>query len=147
MNIIAPKTTLWKMSRIIPEKVLNKCVIPSEYQEQCAFVEWFRWQYPQLSGRLFAIPNGELRDKRVAQKLKKQGVLPGVADLFLMVSACGYHGLFIEMKRVKGGQQSEQQKIFESECKCAGYLYALCKGQSEAQNAVRKYMSGDITTI
>lgn len=119
-------------------------IIPSEYQEQCAFVEWFRWQYPQLSGRLFAIPNGELRNIIVAQKLKKQGVLPGVADLFLMVSACGFHGLFIEMKRQKEGRQSEAQKRFEAECKTAGFLYALCKGHEQARDFVAKYLKGEV---
>lgn len=103
-------------------------------------MEWFRWQYPQLSGRLFAIPNGELRNILVAQKLKKQGVLPGVADLFLMVSAGGYHGLFIELKRQKEGKQSEAQKLFEAECKAAGFCYALCKGNGQAQIYVTKYL-------
>lgn len=114
--------------------------IPSEYQEQCAFIEWFRWQYPQLSGRLFAIPNGELRNIRVAQKLKKQGVMPGVADLFLMVASGGYHGLFIEMKRQKEGRQSEAQKRFEAECSAANFCYVLCKGHEQAQIYIKKYI-------
>lgn len=118
--------------------------IPSEHQEQCAFVQWFRYQFTAFSYRLFAIPNGGLRDVKIAYKLKQEGVVPGVADLFLMVPASGYHGLFIEMKRIKDGKQSDCQKKFEQECKKSGYLYAICRGASEAISLVVKYLQGEM---
>lgn len=116
----------------------------SEHQEQCLFVELFRRQYPEYSKRLFAIPNGGLRNFKVAIKLQKEGVLPGVADLFFMHASCGYNGLFIEMKRDKKGVQSNKQKEFEQECKKAGYLYALCHGCDEAMCSIKEYINNNI---
>jgi hypothetical protein len=48
---------------------------------------------------LFAIPNGGLRDKATAGKLKAEGVKDGVPDTMLPVPRHMWAGLFIEMKR------------------------------------------------
>ena len=50
-----------------------------EHRIQCACVRWFRLQYPQLNGRLFAVPNGGRRDATTAAKLKAEGVIAGVS--------------------------------------------------------------------
>ena len=70
----------------------------SEHEEQSLFVHWFRLKYPKLKEALFAIPNGGHRHIKVAMTLKKEGVVPGVSVLFLMVPRETYHGAFIEMK-------------------------------------------------
>jgi hypothetical protein len=59
-----------------------------ESRLQRACVQWFRLQYPAHT--LFAIPNGGKRNAREAGILKAEGVLPGVADLFLMYPNKGY---------------------------------------------------------
>lgn len=41
-----------------------------EHDLQVACVEWFRYQYPRLTMRLFAVPNGGYRDRKTACKLK-----------------------------------------------------------------------------
>lgn len=115
----------------------------SEHQEQCALIELFREKYPRLQNRLFAIPNGGLRNIKVAQKLKKEGVARGVADLFLMFASCGYHGLFIEMKRRNSGQQSVNQKKFEKEAIEAGYCYFLARGFHDAIDFIDRYIAGE----
>lgn len=79
--------------------------IPTEHQEQVAFVEWFRLQFPGVM--IFAIPNGGARNIVTAKKLKAEGVLPGVADLYILKWR-----LWIEMKRRKGGVLSKEQKEF-----------------------------------
>lgn len=119
----------------------------SEHQEQCALIDLFRTLYPDLRHRLFAIPNGGLRNIKVAQKLKKEGVARGVADLFLMVAKGGYHGLFIEMKQRKSGQQSKNQKEFEAEAIKAGYCYFLAHGFDEAIGFIKRYLGGDILNV
>ena len=60
-----------------------------EHQLQVECVKWFRFQYPKLANLLFAIPNGGLRNIKVATKLKAEGVLAGVPDLFLAIPAQG----------------------------------------------------------
>ncbi len=55
----------------------------SEHQEQCALFHWaahMESKHPQL-GLLFAIPNGGLRNKLVARKLKMEGVKAGVLEI------------------------------------------------------------------
>ena len=88
-------------------------IIPTEDQEQAAFVAWFRATWPEV--RIFAIPNGGRRAMKVANTLKATGVLPGVPDLFVPK-----WGLWIEMKRSKGGKLSPEQKdmltYLEHEC-------------------------------
>lgn len=50
-----------------------------EAREQQAVVEWCAWKRIPI----FHIPNGGRRDKREAASLKRQGVKPGVPDLFV----------------------------------------------------------------
>ena len=77
--------------------------IPTEHAEQVTFVQWFRLQYPGVL--IFAIPNGGLRHKRVAEKLVAEGVAKGIPDLYIPA----WH-LWVEMKRTKGGSLSPDQK-------------------------------------
>lgn len=112
----------------------------SEHDEQVATVEWFRKQYPTLKYCLFAIPNGGLRHIRVAMTLKKEGVLSGVSDLFLMVSRGTLHGLFIEMKTAKGKVSDSQQKFLDI-ARQQGYEAIVCYGFEDAKNKIKKYLS------
>jgi len=111
----------------------------SEHQEQVAVVEWFRAQYPLLKMALFAIPNGGLRHIRVAMTLKKEGVISGVSDLFLMVPRGTFHGLFIEMK-TKKGKLSENQKEFIKIAINMGYQVIVGYGFEDAKNKIQKYL-------
>lgn len=118
---------------------------PSEHQEQCAVVSWAEisaHMYPALS-KLHAIPNGGLRHKRVAIKLKAEGVKPGVPDLCLPVSRCGYHGLYIEMKS-KTGRPTKDQKEWISDLTSEGYLAVVCKGAEQAIDLLQSYVRGHI---
>jgi len=54
---------------------------PSEHSEQVGFINWFRVQYPRVL--IFAIPNGEKRSISVAKRLKAEGVVRGIPDLYI----------------------------------------------------------------
>lgn len=111
----------------------------TEHQEQVAVINWFRLQHRKYANYLFAIPNGGVRNIGTAVKLKKEGVLAGVPDLFLMIPMNGYHGLWIEMK-VKGGLVSDSQKEFMGAATLMGYPAVVCYGFDDAKNAINNYL-------
>lgn len=118
----------------------------SEHNEQTAVVEWFYYRYPRYRGCLFAIPNGSwLGGKnRYAQvnKLKREGFKNGVSDLFLMVPAGEYHGMFIEMKD-KGKTESsvsDDQKAHLILASEMGYRAVWAAGSVRAMNLISEYM-------
>jgi hypothetical protein len=96
-------------------------------------------KYLDLCGyEFFAIPNGGLRNIKVASKLKQEGVKAGVADLFVALSNGKYHGLFIEVKVGKNRQQPNQ-KIFEQKVLENGYQYKVVRSIDEMVAVIREY--------
>ena len=117
-----------------------------EHYEQCAVVEWWRLQYPSWSGLLFASANGLYlggtpRQRAVRWALfEKSGGRAGVSDLMLAIAAKGYHGLWIEMKAVKGGRLSQDQAEFIADMTAQGYMAICCKGADSAIDTIKDYM-------
>ena len=103
-------------------------------------MRWFDATYPHLKGRIFAIPNGGSRHKVEAMRLKMEGVRAGVPDLFLPIAANGKHGLFIEMKRSKGGRLSPQQHDWLAYLSGADYQAHCCAGFDEASACIVSYL-------
>lgn len=126
---------------------MTKNTSPTEHAEQTTLVSWFDRTYPSLRGRMFAIPNGAQLAGSIAQrsrqvnKLKSEGMQVGVPDLFLPVPCGGYHGLFIEMKRLKGSATSADQKEWHAYLNASGYLCVVCKGHEAAISLITEYMS------
>lgn len=122
---------------------INTAGQASESREQQALFRWwdmYRSQYP--AALMFAVPNGGARSAITGARLKAEGVLAGVPDIFLAYPAGGLHGLFIEMKRVKGGTTSTAQKIVGELLSRAGYGVAVCHGWQDARDTVIRYMEG-----
>ena len=116
--------------------------VPSESEEQRMLMEWAEWSkgnHPELE-LLFHIPNGGSRNLIEARHLKEQGVKAGVPDIMLPVSRGGYHGLFIEMKRQKGGKISKEQEHWIVKLNWKGYLAVVCAGWEEAAEMLMKYL-------
>lgn len=123
--------------------------IPSEDQEQELVIQWcdrMEQKYPGVS-RIFAVPNGGQRNKTTAARMKRTGTRAGVPDLFLPVPRGEYHGLFLEMKRRKGGQVSLAQKEYMAFLLGEGYACTVCKGYDEAVQAITDYYSGYIVSL
>ena len=114
-----------------------------EHRIQCACVRWFNVQYPKLHGRLFAVPNGGRRDATTAAKLKAEGVVPGVADLVLLISNRDYGALLIEMKTPKGRQSDSQKKWEMAVCANAEYKYVVCRSLDDFIREVDSYLRND----
>jgi hypothetical protein len=116
--------------------------VPLESVEQTCLFRWAQMEeaaYPDLHW-LHHIPNGGTRNKREAAQLKMQGVKPGVSDICLPVPCGGYHGLYIELKRIRGGRTSDEQKEWLEGFKKRGYFATECKGWVEATEVIMKYL-------
>jgi len=106
--------------------------IPTEHEEQREVVRWFRQTWPGVL--IHAIPNGGARSKATAGRLKAEGVVSGVPDLF--VSAWR---LWVEMKRSKGGSLSPEQKDIIKQLESVGYWVIVGKGADDAKRQISAF--------
>ena len=108
-----------------------------EHQIQCFLCDLLDYKLVNpKKGYYFAVPNGEIRGKdplqsaRVMQRLKKEGVRNGVADIVVLLK--GGDVIFVEMKTDKG-KQSASQKEFEKIVKELGYNYIILHNTDECE--------------
>ena len=112
--------------------------LPSEHAEQAEVVKWFRRTYPGI--RIFAIPNGGWRSKTTALKLKVEGASPGVPDLCIPQWL-----LWVEMKRIKGGVVSPEQRDWLDYLNGIGHTAIVCAGADAAKDAIEKFYADRVT--
>ena len=123
----------------------NSFPVPTEAEEQITLFEWARLQrgkYPELT-LLYHVPNGGSRNKAEAGRLRAEGVKAGVPDLCLPVPRGRFHGLYIELKRRRGGRVDELQVAWKEELMKQGYSVALCKGWEAAAEVILNYLEGE----
>jgi len=120
--------------------------IATEDQEQEALFQWVqavekstRWNTSGLS-LIYAIPNGGYRHPATAARMRRTGVKAGVPDMFLPVAKGKWHGLYIELKRAKGGVVSAEQKVWHNRLQEQGYCVKVCRGWEQAREAITEYM-------
>lgn len=113
-------------------------VVLSEHEEQVKVINFCRknWQLANV----FAIPNGGKRSMVAAMRANAEGLSSGVPDLMIPCANAHYHGLFIEMKKEKGGVVSATQKEWLSRLTSAGYKAVVCKGHQEAIAVLNEYI-------
>lgn len=111
----------------------------TEHQLQKQCVEWFSLTY--RNDLMFAIPNGGHRNIRTAVNLKKEGVTPGIPDLFIARSNGLFLGLFIEMKKIGGVVRPTQKKMHEL-LKSKGYRVEVCRTFEQFEYTVNTYFKG-----
>lgn len=114
--------------------------VPSEDQEQMLLVQWFRRTYAGV--RIFAIPNGGHRHPAVAAKLKATGTSSGVPDLFIPAWR-----LWVEMKRVKGGSLSAEQKDWIQYLESVNYWCIVGKGAEDAKAKISAFFDQHKDTL
>jgi len=123
----------------MPDKLSQK--YKSEHHLQCICINWFDLYYPKLRLNLFAIPNGGLRNKMVAKKLKKEGARSGVWDLFLSLPNATNNGLYIESKN-GDNCLTDNQIIFKS-ANDNNYSFAVIRSLDEFQMVLKSYMNNE----
>lgn len=138
---------------------VSKAPVATEHQEQAALFSWAAVagaHVPELR-LMFAIPNGAalvgktvrprggkaVRFSFEAMKLRAEGLKAGIPDVCLPVARSGYHGLYIEMKRLKGGTLAPEQKQWMADLTAQGYRSVRCNGWAAARTEILKYLEWD----
>jgi hypothetical protein len=118
-----------------------------EHQIAVAFMHW--WTYYARSKKidetlLFHIPNGGLRNRATAGKLKAEGVRAGVSDYLLAMPRGTYHGLFLELKKggpgIEKGRATKEQLDFGEKVKAQGFAFTVACGTDEAVEKLLAYL-------
>ena len=116
--------------------------VPLEAFEQELIFKWRdenKIKYPELA-LLHSSGNGLRLTPGQAVKTKKQGLTKGVPDIMLPVPKNNHHGLFIELKRIKGGKVSPEQEMFLKALEKQGYMSVICHGHLQAIETIKDYL-------
>jgi len=111
---------------------------------QAACIKYFRYQFSEYKDLLFSIPNGiplanqNIRTK-IYNKLKEEGLQPGVPDLFLAVGNSIYNGLFIEVKS-KTDRLRKTQADMIRELESENYKCIIVRSLDEFIEQINEYM-------
>lgn len=134
----------WRSSGAIKRK---KPRLHVEHESQVVFFNRIRAlainepRFAPAVQRTHAIPNGGGRSKAEAGRLKAEGVMKGVSDIFCAMPQGSFHGLYIEMKSPEG-RVSDEQDAWLSESRALGYAGAVCRSADEAFDLWRTYNAG-----
>lgn len=118
--------------------------IPSESVEQ----QWlFRWAAMQAGALpelrlLYHVPNEGKRSRAGGMRAKAEGLRSGVPDICLPVARGAWHGLYIELKRQKGGRLTKEQGEWLEALREQGYRAEVCHGFDEASELLMDYLKG-----
>jgi hypothetical protein len=112
-------------------------LVPKESDEQIMFVTWLK----KHGIRVSASANGGWRNLFEAMKLKRMGVSPGFPDIEIPFPSGPYHGLYIELKPIKGGRLSDAQQDWLNYLNKNGYYAVRANGYEEAKAVVIQYLS------
>jgi hypothetical protein len=116
---------------------------PSEHQEQCAVISWWRVAHKQYllpEFALAALPNGGARDMITGARLKAEGVRRGLPDLFLATARRHYAGLFLELK-IGSNKPSPDQRAFIDHLNQAGYRAVVHWSADDAIAEIKAYLA------
>lgn len=121
---------------------MAKNISPPEAFEQEQIFLWKQRnhkKYPDLKF-LNASLNGIRLYPGQRKKAKRQGLPKGFPDINLPVVCYPWVGLYIELKRVKGGIVSKEQKWWLEKLNEQGYYAVVAKGHEEAIGFIKGYL-------
>jgi len=118
------------VNNTITESQVQKMVF--EWAEVCGKPE-LKMLNASLNGVRITSPAGQINAKR-------QGMKAGFPDISLPVPKGKYHGLYIELKREKGGVLSPEQRGWLEALSRYGYQTAVCKGFDETIACIMRYI-------
>lgn len=129
-----------------PANRAAKQLVASEDSHQIALfqmIEASRARYPDLRWA-HAVPNGGLRSKATAGKMKAAGVKAGVPDLSLPLRRGDCSGLYIELKRPaapgkRAGTTNPQQREWIAFLRTQGFRVEVAFGWEHAWEILKDY--------
>lgn len=101
--------------------------------------DYLRLQYPNLLW--FHPANERATSPMQGAKLKRMGVLAGVADLMILRQTKKAIGLCIELK-VPGNKPTKTQDEFCRRVVAEGWAYYVCNSFDEAKARIDQYLRG-----
>ena len=137
------------LTNIIRESITKQTTkrprILEESMSQRAFIKYCR-MHPDIRIRMtFSIHNSGAKRPITYGRDLAEGLLAGVADVFIPCPTTTKHGLFLEFKSSKG-KQTERQQAFEEFCHGQGYGYQVVRSVNEAIDQLMKYVEGRPST-
>jgi VRR-NUC domain-containing protein len=106
----------------------------AEARIQASIVEWARISAPDLL--VFAVPNGGLRSKSEAARMKWTGTLAGVPDLAII--GPGGRAFFVEIK-TPGGRLSDAQQTIVKRLILLGTPFAIARCIDDMRDAFKRW--------
>lgn len=131
-----------RMKRKAPRKAPKKNAdVPLEEDDQVALIEWYDdWAPDHLKFRLAASSGGARMAMKTAIRQKRAGNRKGYPDLNLMTPSRGFAGLFIELKRRKGGRLEPEQAEWLDWLNAQGFMAVVCVGLDAAKDTIKSYL-------
>ena len=100
---------------------------------------------------IHASANGGRRDAITGARMKKEGVLSGVWDIFVPIPTKRHFGLYLEMKAGKNKLTPSQVRFrddlilatFDPTAETPkSYAFEVCNSAAEAYNTIENYLKG-----
>jgi hypothetical protein len=110
-----------------------------EHQEQVALFKWLSIKYPDQYAVTYAVPNAARRSPRQGAYMKAEGLKAGVPDICMAYPSNGYHGLYIELKTIKG-RPTDSQNEWIGRLSKNGYAADICYGLDDAMRTIGEYL-------
>lgn len=120
-----------------------------EKLEQALVIEWARshvkeypcleWLHSNLNG--IPLTGRKANRNRIMNSMKTQGLVKGIFDLHLPYASQGYHGLYMDMKKLGSSKISSEQLKFKAYLTEQNYFAIFCYGHKSAIQTLLWYVS------
>jgi hypothetical protein len=133
MNVTTYKKTYKKSA------TKRKPTPESESNQQEIVIKYLRLAYPDAL--YCASAGGMWTSDSQRIKMARTGYVKGFPDLFIYEPRAEFHGLAIEMKKVKGSKIEPEQVQWQEQLRNRGYASYICKGKDEAIKIIDEYFN------
>ena len=110
----------------------------TEHSIQSRVVQFVRTFYPDVV--IFSVPNGADVSANNRLRLSREGLLPGIPDLFILEKRKGFNGLLIEFKTATG-KTSKEQKDLIIKLANRGFLVYVARSHITAIELIEDYIN------